>query len=167
MGMLPPVFVELRASIGEFSAKMGEARAELSSVEAKSSSTFAKTAAIGKGALLGLGAVAVGVGVMSVKMADEFETSHVKLEQAIKNTGANFDELSPHIDAVSKRMENLGFTNAQTEGALANLTTALGSPKKALADMGIAADLARYKHIDLASAATLVAKAWGHWYLPE
>jgi hypothetical protein len=48
--MLPPVFVELRANIREFSAKMGEARAEMHETEAASKTTFTKMASIGKGA---------------------------------------------------------------------------------------------------------------------
>lgn len=159
MGMLPPVFVELRASIGEFSAKMAEARHELTLVEAKAQTTFAKTAAIGKGALLGTAVVAAGISYLAVEMADKYEEAHVKLEQALKNAGGDFEELKPHIDSVSQRMENFGFTNAETEDALATLTTALQSPKKAMEDMGLVADLAKYKHMGLSQAALLVAKA--------
>jgi hypothetical protein len=56
-------------------------------------------------------------------------------------------------------MEQYGFTNAQTQEALGNLTTALKDPQKALDDLSIAADLAKFKHIDLATAATAVARA--------
>ena len=159
MSMLPPVFVELRANIGEFKAKMGEAKTEIAVLEKEGSGKFAKVAAAGKAALLGLTVVAVGVGVASVKMADEFEVSHAKLETALKNAGTSYEAYKEKIADVSKQQEAFGFSNTETEAALANLTTALGDPKKALADMGIAADIARFKHIDLASAATLVAKA--------
>jgi hypothetical protein len=157
--MLPPVFVELRANIGEFKTKMGEAKTEIAMLEKEGSSKFSKVATAGKAALMGLTVVAVGVGIESVKMADEFEKSHAKLETALKNAGSSYEDYKQQIENVSKQQEMLGFTNAQTEEALGNLTTALGSPKKALADMGLAADIARFKHIDLAQAATLVAKA--------
>jgi hypothetical protein len=157
--MLPPVFVELRANIGEFKTKMGEAKSEIAMLEKEGSSKFSKVAAAGKAALLGLTVVAIGVGVASVKMADEFEVSHAKLETALKNAGSSYEEYKQKIETVSKQQEAFGFTNTQTEAALANLTTALGDPKKALADMGIVADVAKFKNIDLASAATLVAKA--------
>jgi len=159
MSMLPPVFVELRANIGEFKTKMGEAKTEIAVLEKEGSSKFSKVAAAGKGALLGLTAVAVGVGIASVKMADEFEVSHAKLETSLKNAGASYETYKDQIAKVSKEQEAFGYTNAQTEEAIANLTTALGSPKKALADMGLAADVAKFKHIGLAEAATLVAKA--------
>ena len=159
MSMLPPVFVELKANVSEFTAAMGEARGEMSSVEAQGMSSFDKLAGFGKAALFGLGAAAVGVGVLGVQMADTFEASHAKLETALKNAGTSFDAYSAQIGAVQKSMEQYGFTNAQTQEALANLTTALKDPKKALDDISIAADLAKYKHIDLADAATAVAKA--------
>jgi len=159
MGMLPPVFVELKASIGEFSAKMGEARAEMRETEATSKTTFTKVAAVGKGALLGLGAVAAGVGYESVKMAMEFEAAHTRLQTAVKNSGVEFEKVAPQIEEMSSKMRDLGFTDNETEDAMANLTTALGSPQKALKDMSIAADLARMKHIPLAQAAIAVAKA--------
>jgi len=159
VSMLPPVFVELRANIGEFKTKMGEAKTEIAVLEKEGSSKFSKVAAAGKAALMGLTVVAVGVGIASVKMADEFEQSHSKLETALKNAGSSYEDYKEQIAKVSKQQEMFGYNNAQTEEALANLTTALGSPKKALADMGLAADVAKFKHIDLAQAATLVAKA--------
>jgi hypothetical protein len=157
--MLPPVFVELKANVSEFTAAMGEARTEMTSVEAQGVSSFDKLASFGKAALFGLGAAAVGVGVLGVQMADTFEASHAKLETALKNAGFSFDQFSSQIDVAQKSMEAYGYTNAQTQEALANLTTATKDPKKALDDLSLAADLAKYKHIDLADAATAVARA--------
>ena len=159
MSMLPPVFVELKANVSEFTAAMGEARGEMTAVEAQGMSSFDKLAGFGKAALFGLGAAAIGVGVMGVEMADKFEASHAKLETALKNAGASFEQFKEPIDKAQKAMEAYGFTNAQTQEALGNLTTATKDPKKALDDLGLAADLAKYKHIDLADAATAVARA--------
>ena len=159
MSMLPPVFVELRANVSEFTAAMGEARTEMSAVESKGMSSFDKLAGFGKAALFGLGAAAVGVGVLGVEMADKFEISHAKLETALKNAGTSFEAFKEPIGKAQKAMEQYGFTNAQTQEALGNLTTALKDPNKALADLSLAADLAKYKHIDLADAATAVARA--------
>ena len=159
MSMLPPVFVELKANVSEFTAAMGEARTEMTSVEAQGTSSFDKLAGFGKAALFGLGAAAVGVGVLGVEMADKFEQSHAKLETALKNAGSSFDQFSSQIGVAQKSMEAYGYTNAQTQEALANLTTATKDPKKALDDLSLAADLAKYKHIDLADAATAVARA--------
>ena len=159
MSMLPPVFVELKANISEFTAAMGEARTEIATTEKAGTSSFDKLATFGKAALFGLGAAAVGVGVLGVEMADKFEASHAKLEAALKNAGTSFEQFQEPIGKAQKAMEQYGYTNAQTQEALANLTTALKDPNKALDDLSLAADLAKYKHIDLADAATAVARA--------
>jgi len=159
MSMLPPVFVELKANISEFTAAMGEARTEIATTEKVGSSSFDKLATFGKAALIGVSAAAVGVGAVSVEMADKFEISHAKLVAALKNTGASFEQFATPIADAQKKMEQYGYTNAQTQEALANLTTALKDPQKALNDLSMAADLAAFKHIDLATAATAVAKA--------
>lgn len=159
MSMLPPVFVELKANVSEFTAAMGEARGEMASVESKGMSSFDKLAGFGKAALFGLGAAAIGVGALSLEMADKFEGSHAKLEQALKNAGTSFEAYKDQIGTAQKQMEQYGFTNAQTQEALGNLTTALGDPKKALDSLGLAADLAKFKHVDLAEASIALAKA--------
>lgn len=159
MSMLPPVFVELKANIGEFQAKMGEARHELGKLEKQGATSFQKFGAIAKATFLATGAVAVGIGAMAVKSADEFEKAHAKLEVAMKNAGTNYDEYKSKIKAVTEAQTKYGYTSAETENALAVLTTSLKDPKKALDDLQIATDLAKYKGIDLASASLLVAKA--------
>ena len=159
MSMLPPVFVELKANISEFSTAMGEARGEIATLEKEGSGSFDKLASFGKASLFALGTASIAVGALGVEMADSFEKSHAKLETALKNAGTSFEEFSKPIGDAQKKMEQLGYTNAQTQEALANLTTALKDPNKALSDLSIAADLAAYKHVDLATAATAVARA--------
>lgn len=157
--MVSPVFVELRASIGEFRAKMAEAQHEIDHLSRKGGSGFDKLAAVGRSALLGIGGAAVAVGTMAVHLADQFETAHAHLETALKNAGSSFDAYRKRIAAVSKTNENLGYTNAQVEEALARLTTATGSPTKALALLATAVNLARLRNLDLADSAVVVGKA--------
>ena len=76
----------------------------------------------------------------------------------IKDTGGNIANLSAPIDAADKAMERFGFTNAQTEDALAVGTTALGSSSKAMSILTTAANLAAYKHVDLSTAMVAVSK---------
>ena len=159
MSMLPPVFVELKANISEFSTAMGEARGEIATLEKEGSGSFDKLASFGKASLFALGTASIAVGALGVEMADSFEKSHAKLETALKNAGTSFEQFAIPIGDAQKKMEQLGYTNAQTQEALANLTTALKDPNKALSDLSIAADLAAYKHVDLATAATAVARA--------
>jgi hypothetical protein len=157
--MLPPVFVELKANIGEFTAKMGEAKTEIRALEKEGSSSYKKLQAVGKAAFLGLSAAAIGVGVMSVHMADQFEISHAKLETALQNAGTSYEEFQGQIKAATDAQTKFGFNSTETEAALATLTTSLHDPKKALDDLSLATDLAKFKGLDLQSAALLVAKA--------
>lgn len=157
--MLPPILVELKANAGEFMAKMGEARHEVAKLEHESAGHVAKFAAVGQAALLGLGGVAVGVGGMAVKAALEGEKAHAALAQAVKNTGGSMEAFEPRVEAVTAKFAKLGYTRDQLEQGLAAMTTALGSPTKALQNMGLAADLAAVKHVDLETASVAVAKA--------
>lgn len=159
MGMLPPVFVELRANISEFSTKMGEARGEIEMLQKQGASNFDKLAAVGKTSLLAVGTAAIAVGGMSVHMADQFEESHAKLETAIKNTGGSYEEYQNQIKKATDSQAALGFNATETEAGLAKLTTALGDPKKALDSLSIASDLARYKNVSLEDASLAVARA--------
>jgi phage-related protein len=158
---LAPVFVELKANIGEFQAKMGEAQHEIQKLATEGSRHFDKLQAVGKAALFGVAGAGLALGVMSVKAAMEGEQAHARLAQAIKNTGGSMEALEPKVNALSGRMGRLGFVNDQVELALATMTTATGSASKAMSMMGDAADLARYKHISLADAGALLARAQG------
>ena len=118
-----------------------------------------KLATYGKAALFGLGTSLIAVGGFSLKMADEFEVSHAKLEAALKANGTSFEELRKPIQAADKQMEKFGFTNADVEAALAQFTVSLKNPREGLKQMGLAADLAKFKNIPLADSALIVSKA--------
>jgi hypothetical protein len=158
-GTLPPILVELKANSSEFMTRMGEARHEVSKLGTESAGHMQKFAAVGKAALLGVAGAAVVVGGYSVEMADKFERSHAKLVAAVKATGSSMDVWGSQISNTNKYMEKLGFTNAESEDALGQLTIALGDPSKAMQVMSTSADLARAKNIDLASAGVMVARA--------
>lgn len=123
------------------------------------STAVGKAAAIGKAALLGIAGVAIAAGAYGIEMADKYEVGHAKLEAALKGAGTSWEDYKDRVAVVSKQMEKLGFANGDTEAALAQFTVSLRNPNKGLKEMGLAADLARYKNIPLADAAILVAKA--------
>jgi phage-related protein len=156
---LSPIFIELKASIGEFQAKMGEAAAEIEHLSKKGAGSFAKLQQVGKAAFLGTVGVVAGLGAASLELADKFEVSHAKLEASLAALHTPFEDVKRLVGATDKAMEKLGFTNTDTEEAFANLATATHSAAKAAAMMGDAANLARYKHITLADASSILAKA--------
>jgi hypothetical protein len=159
MGMLPPILVELKANATEFMAKMEEAHHEIEKLEKKGGGHVAKFATVGKAALLGFAGVAIGVGGIAVHAALEGEQAHARLAQSVKNAGSSMEEVEPKVEGLVGKFAKLGYTNDELESGLAVLTTSLRDPQKAMDNIGLAADLARYKHISLADASLVVAKA--------
>ena len=148
----------LTANISEFKAKMAEADVSMKTMTESGSSNMQKLSSIGKGATLAIGAVAVGIGAFAVNMGNQFEEAQAQMDNAFKNAGANADNYKGQIASVNNQMTNYGYTNAQTEGALGRLITVTGNVKGSLGDMGLAADIAKNRHIDLNSAVDLMAK---------
>lgn len=159
MGFLPPVIVELKATITEFQAKMGEAKAELDSMQSKGESTMSQFKSFGAAAFLAVGAAAVGLGAEALHLADTFEISHARLTASLTANGLSFDAWKGQIGAADNAGQKLGFTNAQVEDGLARLETMVKNPTVALKDLAVAEDIARARGIDLTSAAQLVGKA--------
>lgn len=145
--------------------KLKKAFAESSAAAETSAGTMTeRLAGVGTKVAAAAGVAAVAVGVFSLKMADDFEASHARLETAIKNAG---DSISAEADNVSKldsKMEKLGFTNSDTENSLSRLVTATGNVKQSTDLMGLAADLARARHMDLAAATDMLVKVEGGRY---
>lgn len=98
--------------------------------------------------IAGAGAAAV----EGVHLADSYEKAHASLTAAVQAAGSGMPQWQSQIDATEKKMESLGFTNAQVESALASGVVATQSVGKSLNLMGLAADLAREKHTDLNTA---------------
>ncbi len=101
---------------------------------------------------------AIAIGVSSIHSADDFELAHARLQAAVRATKGSFDAFAPAIDKADAKMRSLGFKDGETESSLATLTAATHSTKKALGDMGLAADLARGRNIDLSTATSIIAK---------
>lgn len=159
MTALPPVFVELRAVTGEFMAKLGEAQAEIDHLTRRGASGFDRLATAGRGALVGITGAALAIGGIAVTAALKGEQAHAALAQAVHNVGENMDLVDPKVEALTNQFAKLGFTHDELEQGLAVLTTSLRSTDKAFQNVGLAADLARYKHIGLADASLVVSKA--------
>ena len=109
--------------------------------------------------LAAVGGTALGLGVALQSMGSADSAAQQQLQAAITATGNTWGDYATQIDTTIKAGENFGQNAAQTQGALQALTTATNDPTKALQFMGVAFDLAAARHIDLVSAATLVARA--------
>lgn len=114
---------------------------------------------VAKAGMLAAGVAVAAFGKGAVKAAIEGEQSTAKLAQALKNQGESYKVVGPQVDALSTKYAKFGFENDEVEAAIATMTTSLGSSKKAMGNIGLAADLAKSKHISLADASLVVAKA--------
>jgi hypothetical protein len=165
MGMIPPILLELRAKGGEVHAELKAVTAETKHMVAETETGATKMGAAYKGAagagkalLLGVAGAAVAVGGFSIEAASAAQVVDARLAVAVKNAGGNMEEMEPKVKSLDGAMRNYGFSNEDTNGALATLTTSLKDPAQAMKVMSVAADLAKAKNIDLNSAALMVAK---------
>lgn len=161
----PPLILELRAKAGELYGELGKVKGEVgkmaSETEAKTSrmqTAFHGTAAAGKAITFGVVGAGVAIAGFGVEAGMAAEVVDARLRVAIKNAGGSMEEMEPKVSSLDSKMRGYGFTNDQTNSALATLTTSLKDPAKAMSVMSVAADLAKAKNIDLNSAALLVAK---------
>lgn len=119
--------------------------------------SLAKTAALalGAGALGGLALVLD----KSVSAALSAQASQASLDAALKATGQSVTVMTPALDAATAAARNLGFGNDDTRDSLSKLEIATGSTTSAINDLGVAEDLARFKHESLTAASQTLSMA--------
>jgi hypothetical protein len=110
-------------------------------------------------ATFGVATAAAGIALTALGANGKRATDQLKV--AIENTGNSFGDYSDQIEKTVKQQENFGHRAEDTKNALQKLTEATQDPTKALQLMGLTADIAAARHIDLVDAATLVAKVLG------
>lgn len=135
------------------------ASADMDRLSKKAETGLGKATNVSKKALAVIGAGGLAIAGIALKNGDALNESQDQLANALANTGESYAKLTPQIKAVQKTSEGLGFTNKETNDALTAGTVASGHFGSALGLLGVAQDLARKKHIDLASAEILVVKA--------
>lgn len=108
-------------------------------------------------AAIGL-ATAIG-GVLLKAISDARSEGWVPLQQAAKDAGLSMATVTSQAQTLGGQFAKLGFNQGDVNQSLTKMITATGSSSLALKAMGTAADFARFKHIDLASAAQLLTQA--------
>jgi hypothetical protein len=117
----------------------------------KANSGFAKFGKAAGVAGLALGGVlAVGL-EKSVHAAMDAEASTARMNQAFKDSGVAAKKFGAGIDDAESASRKLGFTNAAVRESLGSLIVATHNGAKAIQDLSIAEDVARFKHVDLAT----------------
>jgi hypothetical protein len=110
------------------------------------------------GVAIGIGAAAFAA-VKFGKAALEAEKSQTRLDDAFRHARTSLKDQKTAIEAVNKVMNQSGLDDEDLKDTLARLTQVTGDVTKAQRDMGIAADVARGRGIDLAAATNIVSKA--------
>jgi predicted nucleic acid-binding protein len=163
-GFLPPVIMEIQANATEAIASLKSVNTELSSMEARATAAgtsltgMEKASKVASVALNALSIAAVGIGVLAVKAAVDSEAAFARLDTALKNSGNGSKTTQEQMQKLSETNTKLGFSTVATAGALGTLVTATGSTKDATKLLSTAMDLARYKHISLEEASTILAR---------
>lgn len=132
---------------------------QLDETSTKGQSFGSTMSKVGGVELLAAGAGLAFVGTSAVHAAENFDTAHARLQQAVANTGQSFVSAAPSVNALDDRFIKLGFEAADTENALSRLTAATHDVGKAQQLMGLAADIARARNVDLTTAVDYLSKA--------
>jgi hypothetical protein len=169
-GDIPNLNVEILVQLSNLTAAVTEATSGLNKIGDKavevgerSSSSFHKL----KDVMLGVfGGNLLTSGVMGLEKTlsemnlavQDAQVESERLATALKNTGNATEANTQLVENNVKSYADLGFTHAQASQAMGTLITATKSVSESTQLMAMAADLARYKHEDLNTAATTLAR---------
>jgi TP901 family phage tail tape measure protein len=143
---LPPILVELKANAGSFVAGMKEAQHEVQKLGTQSAGHMQKFAAVGKAALFGVGAAAVGVSVVSLKMGMDFQAA---MELIHTQAGASQVEVNKMSKAVLGLAGKTATAPEELAAGLYHLESSGLRGAKALEALKIAAEGAKVGHANL------------------
>ena len=163
---IPPMLIELQLETAKIQGQMQALQDQFATMGKKVEESGGKFTRFKELALGVFGGNLLTQGMMGVeeelkKITEEMalnEQAQVRLQVALKNTGQANEKNNAIIEEQSKALLNLGFSVAETKNAYGTLLTATNSVSDATKLSAMAADLARYKHIDLNTAATILAR---------
>jgi hypothetical protein len=161
---LPPVMMEVVVNAKEAVASLGTINEQLTVLGARAEatgvklSTMEKSTAVANTAFKALGLATAAIGAISIKAAMEQEVAFARMDEAIKSAKDKTAETGAEFRKATDAAISMGFADETAAGALGTLVTATGSAKEAQNLLNTSMDLARYKHIDLNTAATIVAR---------
>lgn len=153
--MAKTIFVEIVGSAKQFQKELEGAVASTN----KANSGFQKMGKAAGVAGLAIGGVlAVGID-KSVKAAVGAQAQTKALDQALTNAGISAKSFAGSLSQAEDQGHRFGFSNNEVREALTKLVTATGDSKKAMFDLGVAEDLARFKHLSLQQASDTLTRA--------
>ena len=165
-GEVPPLNVEILVQLANLTSAVTQATEGMNKIgdaakaqESKFSSLKTVMGGVFAGNLMTEGVMVLQKGLEdAVQAIKDTQVATERLSTALNNSKQNTAANREEIEKTSDKMSTLGFSTAQTESAYGTLITATGSATESTKLMSMAADLARYKHEDLATAAATLAR---------
>jgi hypothetical protein len=166
MSEIPPLNVKIYFDASGVQPGVAKATAGLEQISNQSkrlSSTMSslKTTILGVfgGTLLTQGVMMVGHELNAMKQETiNLQSSTLRLNQALSGIGITSEKTQKEIYNNADAYYQLGFQGSEAVTAMGTLVTATNDVEKSTKLLAMAADLARYKHIGLESAARILAR---------
>ena len=161
---LPPVIFQVQANATQAIASFKAVNSELAKMEALANKSGKALTGWQKATLIGTKALKVLAGSMTVlagigvKMAMDLEQSQVRLGKAMASVGVASEENRRQVAKVIESYKALGFSTNTTADAYTQLISITGDVSKSNRLLGMAADYARAKQVDLVTAARLLGR---------
>lgn len=145
------LFVRIRPAPGSQAAFESEAAGPVAAAGKNLGKIFLTAFAVG-----GIAETIKGV----VTAATEHQAAFAVLNQTTKDAGASNEIYGQSIESLLEKEARLkGFTDEDLASSFVRLVSATKDSKEAFNDLGLAEDVARARHIDLANAALAISKA--------
>jgi len=164
MAFFEPAVFTVEVIAGAAIAQFKEIEAELTRVAEKSGVAGTSLDSLGgKAILMKAGIAAAGValfelGKISITAAAQTETAFARLDVALTDTHTATQAQTEAMKQLAEQAPNLGFKVTDTATALGTLVTATHSASEAQNLLGVTMDFAREQHMNLADAASIVAR---------
>lgn len=164
MSMFPPAVFVVEVMATEAIAKFEAINAQLGIMQKQalaagaSIGTLEKSLMMGKAAFMAAAVAAAAFGTYAVKASMENEESAARLNQTLQNMGLYSAQTEKSINDLANSMTNLGFSDNEAMDSMATLITATGSVADSTHLLNTAMDLARYKHMSLQDATSVIAR---------
>jgi hypothetical protein len=166
MSEIPPLSVRVTIDASGVQAGVTKATAGLNQISeraGKLTTAFGnlKTTMLGVlgGNILTTGVMAIGHELNAMKQETiDLQQQTIRLNQALSGVGITSGKTQKDVLETADAYHLLGFQGSEAISAMGTLVTATGNVSQATKLMTMSADLARYKHIDMETAAKILAR---------
>lgn len=165
-GEVPPLNIKVTIDASGITTGVSKATAGLNQISERAKMTTGSFGKFKEMALGVFGGNILSTGVLGVtKVLEEMKAEVIatqaaqqRLSTAMDNTGMSSEKEKKAVEENAAAYATLGFHHSESINAMGTLITATHSVTQANKLMAMSADLARYKHIDMDTAAKILAR---------